>query len=321
MDLIVKLSGEITETNFEQYKDEVLRKIDEVNTDLKTDEDFVIAEESVKSCKAAEVAIDEAREAALDQTKDIRELFEMMTEVSQKLQDTRLDLTKKIKTRKEELKEETIKDGINTLKEKIKEYKADPFAVTSFPINDAAIRHLVKGKRKLDSMKKAVKKEVFRQLEVFSQHEKGIAANRATITTYKEKYPTLFFDDYQLLTKSADELEGIISARIKQHEAEEETRRLQEEKAALEKKEVSQETPAPSVETKPPVSPKSTLSKPHFAPEVKTHGQEQTPVASFVMTVIINGTKDQAVDVAKTVHAALEPFGDVVESVNLNNRN
>ena len=317
MDLIVKLTGSITESNFPEYKDELLQKISEINTDLQTDDDFFIAEESVKSCKAAEDAIDAAREAALDQTKDIRELFEAMTEVSEKLRDTRLDLSRKIKTRKEELKNEAIKNGVNTLKEKIKECNADPFATTRFVVDSDVFRNLVKGKRKLDSIKKAISKEVFRQLEVFSLYAKAIAVNRETISAFKQDYSTLFYDEDKLLVMGADELANVISSRVNRYKAEEEARKLREEKEAAEKKQAEAETEQLQEQEAPPVEVK--VPQKSFVDPAYEVLPEST-VSGFVMTVVMSCTDDMAREIAKTVHSALSGYGDSIESVNLKRR-
>ncbi|MDA3834351.1 MAG: hypothetical protein PF495_13280 [Spirochaetales bacterium] len=44
MELIVRLTGAVQESNFKEYKDEMLAVIGGINTDLQTDEDFAISE-------------------------------------------------------------------------------------------------------------------------------------------------------------------------------------------------------------------------------------------------------------------------------------
>ena len=106
-DLIIRLTGEISESNFDAFKEEALAVIKAADKPLITDVDFFDAEQTVKSCKAAESAIKEAKEEALNQTVDIRILFSAMDEISSALRDTRLSLNKKVKKEKASYKGDT----------------------------------------------------------------------------------------------------------------------------------------------------------------------------------------------------------------------
>ena len=48
-ELIIKLNGEVTDTNFDEWKNDLLTKLKQVNTELATDDDFAIAETDVKT--------------------------------------------------------------------------------------------------------------------------------------------------------------------------------------------------------------------------------------------------------------------------------
>jgi predicted phage-related endonuclease len=147
MELIVRLTGAVQESNFKEYKDEMLAVIGGINTDLQTDEDFAIAEEATKTCKQAEEAIADAKKAALDQTKSIRELYEAMDEVSNKLRETRLDLSKKVKTRKDEIRAQIVIEASKTFSDTVAGLGAHPVAVSSFRMNENRLTESVKGRR------------------------------------------------------------------------------------------------------------------------------------------------------------------------------
>ena len=48
-DLIIKLKGEITDTNFDEWKNDLLARLKNVNTELASDDDFANAESDVKT--------------------------------------------------------------------------------------------------------------------------------------------------------------------------------------------------------------------------------------------------------------------------------
>ena len=55
--LIISLTGQITETNFDEWKTDLLKQIDGIQKELKTDGDFVLATDQAKSLKQAEAAL------------------------------------------------------------------------------------------------------------------------------------------------------------------------------------------------------------------------------------------------------------------------
>jgi hypothetical protein len=55
--LIISLTGQITETNFDEWKTDLLKQIEGIQKELKTDGDFVLATDQAKSLKQAEAAL------------------------------------------------------------------------------------------------------------------------------------------------------------------------------------------------------------------------------------------------------------------------
>lgn len=314
MELIVQISGEIQKSNFSEYKNKMLAVIDDINTDLQTDEDFAAAEITVRHCKEAEKAIDAAREQAMENTADIAELFKSMTEVSNKLQETRLSLSKQIKSKKEEVKGKVVADGIKSLADKMAEIDAHPAALQGFIINNDDFTKAVKGKRTVDSMWKAVDKVVSQYLDGFGRYCSKVGENLSVLEPYIEQYSSLFVDQNNLLQMDAGAMVEIIHSRIAKFKADEEALRLKAEAKAKEEKEQEVETEKPihNIDTLPP----------RQAP--KTGREQVTPPDPagtddpFVMTVNLLCTTEKAKEIARTVHAALDQFGPAVVSVNLN---
>ncbi|MEM7257170.1 MAG: hypothetical protein AAF404_07260, partial [Pseudomonadota bacterium] len=59
-DLQITLTGKITDTNFDEWKNSLIEQIAGSNRALATDDDFALAEQDVKTLKAGEKALKEA---------------------------------------------------------------------------------------------------------------------------------------------------------------------------------------------------------------------------------------------------------------------
>ena len=103
-EIILKIQSAIVASNIDDVAASVRAEIAKVNTDLKTDEDFAVAEKQVKELKEAEVAIKAAKEAALADAEDVRKLLATADEIAALLAETRLTLDKQVKVAKERVK-------------------------------------------------------------------------------------------------------------------------------------------------------------------------------------------------------------------------
>lgn len=115
-EIILRISSQIVASNIDDVAASVRAEIAKVNTDLKTDEDFAIAEQQVKDFKNAEDAIKAAQEAALSEAADVKKLMDTTSEIIDLLAKTRLALDKQVKAQKAKVKEEiigTARDGIH----------------------------------------------------------------------------------------------------------------------------------------------------------------------------------------------------------------
>ena len=83
--LTIKLSGEIQNTNFHDWKNELIDQIQSTNMELASDIDFSSAEQNVKDFKDAEKTLKKAKENAINQAQDIQDLFNAIDEVTEQL--------------------------------------------------------------------------------------------------------------------------------------------------------------------------------------------------------------------------------------------
>ncbi len=327
-ELIVRISGEITSSNFADYKTKMLDIVENINTDLKSSEDFSAAESTIKTLDKAEKAIDAAREKAILEVKDINALFVAMTDVSTVLRDTRLDLTKQVKTKKASIKTDAIKEARKELVSKMAEIDAPPFAVQNFDVADSIFADAVKGKRTIETISKALKTLIYQKLESFVLFCTEISKKTDILANYEKEYPSLFNDKHTLLAMDESPLLEVITSRISTFKAEEEASALKA-KQLIKEDEERKAKAAKAQEVGPGPTPRETFSDNRTEPprqqrrlgskqpiELKTKLTELCN--KYVLTVELFGVRSQAIDIATTVSQTLEPFGDVVISTNLN---
>ena len=99
--LIVRLTGEVTESNLNEYRAFALARIESVNTELTTDQHFIDAEKMVKFFDSAEKELELVKAQALAQTKPINDLFRTIDVLKESMRAKRLMLDKLVKSRKE----------------------------------------------------------------------------------------------------------------------------------------------------------------------------------------------------------------------------
>ena len=106
--LNIQITGGVTKTNMDDYKSFALTFIENIKTDLKTDDDFANADALVKFCGYAEKELEAVKKAALSQTADIADLFATIDTLKAEMRTRRLMLDKLVKSRKQMIKEEVV---------------------------------------------------------------------------------------------------------------------------------------------------------------------------------------------------------------------
>lgn len=213
--LQIKLTGEVTDTNFEEWKKELLAQISASKRELKTDDDFAIAESDVKSFKAGEKTLKAAKQSALEQAAAIQQLFAAIDEVTEEARQARLSLERQIKTRKEEIRDEIIDDGMQIIDACLLE-QGDIFQAVNQEIfmDRHKLENFTKGKRSGSSMQKAINEAVAEVKEKIKAKAEMISANEHTLSTIDSAHTSLFQDKNALLAMSSDDLLNTIKKRI-----------------------------------------------------------------------------------------------------------
>lgn len=272
-DLVISVEGKIVESNFLEYKTELIEMIRGLNAELTTDTDFQIAAENVKGLKLAEEALADTKAKALAQAEEVQRLFTEIDEVSEEARQARLGLERQIKKRREQLVESFKEDAIASID------------CANSQVYRARIAEAMKGKRTMET------------LEAAARHEAGVIqseidAARKVIDTHESQHgTTLTYDRPRLEQMEAAAVAVELGNRLERKRNEEEQKRLREEaererriraeveaeakRKAEEEAKARMATEKPSAPAEKAIEPKADI----FAPEppkaaLKTQKQE-----------------------------------------------
>lgn len=258
--LLIKVEGQVKETNLATFKQTAMHFIENINTELQTDKDFADAEVMVKFCKRAEDELEQAKKHALAQTQSIDELFKTIDHLKDQLRDKRLTLDKLVKSRKDEIRAQLRVDATDALKAHVervnKETLGDAYITLDSVLPDFGAA--MKGKKTVDSLKSAVDDALAAAKIDVTERAEVITENLLTYAELVgEEHRILFNDVKQLVLKRADDFRATVKERITDYKAQqlELKQRQQEQEAeakakadAEAKRPVEPEPEAPAVE-------------------------------------------------------------------------
>lgn len=226
--LRIEVTGMVTASNLNQFKEHALAVFGNINRDLKTDQDFADAEKAVKWCGDVEDRLAAAKQHALSQTESIDALFRTIDEISAEARTTRLQLDKLVKARKEQIRAEILQEGVDGLKKHIDGLNIR-LGENFMPAVHADFAGAMKGKRTISSLRDAVDTTLAN-----AKIEANAIADRIQINMHaliaagdKASFP----DAATLVLKATDDLRAIIAQRVADSEKkiEEQRQRIADE--------------------------------------------------------------------------------------------
>ena len=207
MALVIRITGEITESNFSEYEVMTQKIIDRINTDLVTDQDFANAKEDIKACKDVENQLTQAQQDATISMEDVSKMFTSIAKSQDKFRKTRLDLASKVKAEETKRKNQIVDDGIARLK---RIFTGNPVGM---PDNDQ-VRAAIKGKRSLAKMEEAVDAVIDEQEAALAVLLETFNTNLALINASEAQYPGLYPDKNTLASSATELVESKIESRV-----------------------------------------------------------------------------------------------------------
>ena len=259
--LRIEVTGAVTASNLAEFKGTALAVFRGINRDLVTDSDFADAEKTVKWCSDVEGRLKAAKEHALSQTETIDALFKAIDDISAEARQTRLDLEKLVKARKEEIRHEIVRAGRDA-------YDAHILSLNQRlgkPLLASAHRNIpepdfagaIKGKRTVDSLQDAVNTTLASAKIEASAIADRVQINLGTLRELAKDHAFLFADTQQIVMKATDDLTMLVKSRIAEHEAKEAARleaereRIRREEAArIEREQAQAQAQAQQAEAK-----------------------------------------------------------------------
>lgn len=245
--LRIEVTGMVTASNLAQFKEHALEVFAGINRDLKTDQDFADAEKTVKWCGDVEDRLKAAKAHALSQTESIDVLFKAIDDITAEARNTRLELDKLVKARKEQVRTDIYNEGVNALRDHIAHLNTR-LGKPYMPSITADFAGAMRGKKTVASLRDAVSTTLATaKIEANAIADK-IEINLRALRVQAKDYAFLFSDTSLLVMKAADDCQAVITARISEHKQAEEKRLAAERERIAEEERVKAEANAVKTE-------------------------------------------------------------------------
>ncbi len=227
--LLVQVEGRVLATNLDQFKQTALTFINNIKTDLSTDQDFADADKMTKFLKDGEEKLELVKSQTLAQTASIYELFRTIDTLRDEMRVKRLTLEKTVTSRKAAIRAEIQAEGEQAAREHInklnmllgKPYMPDR-KWTDFV---GAMR----AKKSVASLRDAVSTELARFKIEADEVYGRIQTNLNSLREMAADYAFLFADTAQIVLKQNDDLVALVKLRIAEHK-EAEAKRTERER-------------------------------------------------------------------------------------------
>lgn len=217
--LVVELSGAVRNSNLADFKSVVMARIEAINTDLQTDQDFATAEKTAKFLSKAEKDLETAKAAALQQTASISELFRTIDQLKEQMRSKRLELNKLVKAEKENRRLQIVTKAKADFDQWLQAQDA-PIPVQAGFDPAAAM----KGKKTITTLQSAADDALAAAKVEARQIIERVKANHAALTEASSGYEFLFHDWETLVEMDQEQMLAVVKARILEHKAAEQER-------------------------------------------------------------------------------------------------
>jgi hypothetical protein len=200
------------------FREVAMQFISGIKTDLQTDQDFADADTAVKFCEKAEKDLEQAKTSAIAQTASIDELLRTVDFIKDQLRAKRLELSKLVSKRKDEIRALIISEAKLAFTEHVVALEAeiDPIRVL-IAIPDFAAA--AKNKRTLNSLHDAVDSELARGKIAADAIAKDYRVKIAWCKDEAGNFLFLLSDMQHIIQKPLDDLKLLVTTRIDAHKA------------------------------------------------------------------------------------------------------
>lgn len=199
MDLVVAVSGKITKSNFDDFRAMAEERIKSLNFSPSTDEEFGQAEDDVKNLAKFEKDLSAAEQDILRQMDEVYHLVSGIGELKKLSAESRLKLKKQIDSQKKVVRAQIKRAALAEIQ-------------LAHPDAEARIEAAMKGKRTLDSLRKAANDEA-------AEINAGIDRARIVVDGYRAEHEDILHDEHKLLVMDCATLETELARRVERKAA------------------------------------------------------------------------------------------------------
>jgi predicted phage-related endonuclease len=234
--LSIRVNGTISLVdNLDLFGKKLQAFIEGIDKNPSDDQAFANAEAAVKTLQSAQEALDAAESAALAQTASIDEMRRTVGMYRDLARSNRLMLEKLVTARKETIREDIRRDGVNAFSahlDKLNQRLGKPY----MPNIAADFGGVMKGKKTIASLRDAVATELARSKIDANAVADRIDINLKFMREHAADHAFLFADTAQIALKANDDFEVLVRLRISEHKQQEE-KRLADERERIRKEE------------------------------------------------------------------------------------
>lgn len=221
--LSIQIKGEVTVSNLPEFKAAAENFINNINTDLQTDDDFANAEETIKFCKDVEQKIKAKKQDILGQAESIDITVRTLDYTDESFARIRLVLEKLVKTQKESIKTSIMGDGFKLCMNHVMHLEVELKPVIFQKFADEVLTRqrfelACKNKRTLASLHNAVDTEVAAIKIKLDDLARVIRKN----LTHLPEDLSLFRDLQSIVTKPEEDFKLIVESRLADQKRKEE---------------------------------------------------------------------------------------------------
>ena len=276
--LMVELTGQVNNSNLAVYKTNVLAFVQNINTDLQTDQDFADAEGIVKFCKKAETEIEAVKDRALGKTADIKNLFIELDQLKEEMRSKRLTLDKTVKARKVEVKKEITEAANNEFCNYKEQLNFKLCGAVSLTIT-CDFAGAIKGKRTVDSIRNSANDHLAKcKIELDGEYN-NFTGKLEDFEKVASEYRFLFNDLSQIIQLNYDLFIATVRSRVDGYKQEQaEIKRKEQERIEREAKEKAEREAQVKLDAEREKIRKEEQAKARVQQEAKVIPKESYPV-------------------------------------------
>lgn len=305
--LAVQIRGEVITSNLPAFRSAAETFIANIKTDLKTDEDFVQADATVKFCKEAEDSLEVAKNSAIAQTASIDELMRTVDHIRDRLRMKRLALNTLVESRKKQIKEAAIAER----RQKYADHVADlnkELGEVSIHVQAPDFVGAIKNLRTIASLRNSLDTALANGKIAADAAAKDLRAKLDWYKPHATEYGFLFRDLQTIIQKPVDDFQLVVTTRIDEHKRAEAAKETEQPEATPAVVPSVQAKTAPWIAAAPvSVSPRTT----NDGPPTLRLGQINERLAPITLTadgLVALGFKHSATDKnARLYHEAQFP--------------